>query len=46
MKEAMDTNLVEVADSSETVCMCDHVNSIGTNIPSFSAYCKLNFTQE
>jgi len=45
IKEAMDTNLLEVAGSSKTACTlaaCDHLNSIRTTMPRLLAYCCLN----
>jgi len=41
IKEAMDTNLLEVAGSSETartLAACDHLDSIRTAIPKLLAY--------
>ena len=48
-KESMDTNFLEVAGSSETartLVMCDHLNSVRTNILRLSAYCCLNAIRE
>ena len=49
IKEAMDTNLLEVEGSSETahtIAACNHLDSIRTTIPRLLAYCCLNATQE
>ena len=45
IKEAMDTNLLEVAGSSETartLAMCNHIDAIWTTISRLLAYCCLN----
>ena len=49
MKAAMDTNILEVARSSETACtsvMCNRLNSIRTTILRLLAYCCLNAIQK
>jgi len=49
IKEAMDTNLLEEAGSSETahtLAACNCLNSIRTTIPRLVAYCCLNATRE
>jgi len=49
IKEAMDTNLLEVAGSSKTahtLAVCNHLNSIRTTIPRHLAYCCLNARRE
>ena len=49
IKEATDTNLLEVAGSSETahtLAACNHLDSIRTTIPRLLAYCHLNATRE
>jgi len=48
IKEAMETNLLEVAGSSETahtLAACNHLDSIRTTIPRLVAYCCLNATR-
>ena len=48
IKEAMDTNLLEVAGSSETahtLAASNHLDSIRTTIPRLVAYCCLNATR-
>jgi len=49
IKEAMDTNLLEVAGSSKTACTlatCNHLDSIRTTLLRLLAYCCLNATRE
>ena len=49
IKEAMDTNLLEVVGSSETahtLVACDHFDSIRTTILRLLAYCCLNAIRE
>ena len=49
IKEAMDTNLLKVAGSSETartLALCDHIDSIRTTLLRLLAYCCLNAIQE
>jgi len=49
IKETMDTNLLEVAGSSETartLAACDHLDSIRTTIPRLLAYCCFNAIRE
>ena len=49
IKEAMDTNLLEVAGSSETahtLATFNHLDSTRTTIPRLLAYCCLNATRE
>ena len=48
IKEAMETNLLEVAGSSETahtLAACKHLDCIRTTIPRLVAYCCLNATR-
>ena len=49
IKEAMETNLLEVAGSSETahtLAACNHLDSNRTTIPRLLAYCCLIATRE